>query len=298
MVHRVLKSMTGFGRGEFMDAEHRLVVEVKAVNHRYNEIVIRMPKNLGSLEDKIRKTVAATLQRGRIDVFVTVDEYGEKNRGVRVDKELAIAYHKALKELGELLGAPAGESAHQISRYPDVLRVEEVSTDVEGLWAKLQTAVEAAVQNLMAMRLAEGASIEQDMAARIDAIAANVNVVEERAPQVLAEYREKLLARMREVLATVGAEPDEVRLLQEAALFGDRISIAEELVRLRSHLRQFKETLASGEAVGRKLDFIVQEMNRETNTIASKANDFTVANVVVEIKSEIEKVREQIQNIE
>lgn len=294
----MLKSMTGFGRGEFMDAEHRLVVEVKAVNHRYNEIVIRMPKNLGSLEDKIRKTVAATLQRGRIDVFVTVDEYGEKNRGVRVDKELAIAYHKALKELGELLGAPAGESAHQISRYPDVLRVEEVSTDVEGLWAKLQTAVEAAVQNLMAMRLAEGASIEQDMAARIDAIAANVNVVEERAPQVLAEYREKLLARMREVLATVGAEPDEVRLLQEAALFGDRISIAEELVRLRSHLRQFKETLASGEAVGRKLDFIVQEMNRETNTIASKANDFTVANVVVEIKSEIEKVREQIQNIE
>ncbi len=294
----MLKSMTGFGRGEFMDAEHRLVVEVKAVNHRYNEIVIRMPKNLGSLEDKIRKTVAATLQRGRIDVFVTVDEYGEKNRGVRVDKELAIAYHKALKELGELLGAPAGESANQISRYPDVLRVEEVSTDVEGLWAKLQTAVEAAVQNLMAMRLAEGASIEQDMAARIDAIAANVDVVEARAPQVLAEYREKLLTRMREVLAAVGAEPDETRLLQEAALFGDRISIAEELVRLRSHLRQFKETISSGEAVGRKLDFIVQEMNRETNTIASKANDFTVANVVVEIKSEIEKVREQIQNIE
>ena len=294
----MLKSMTGFGRGEFMDAEHRLVVEVKAVNHRYNEIVIRMPKNLGSLEDKIRKTVAATLQRGRIDVFVTVDEYGEKNRGVRVDKELAIAYHKALKELGELLGTPAGESASQISRYPDVLRVEEVSTDVEGLWAKLQTAVEAAVQNLMAMRLAEGANIEQDMAARIDAIAANVDVVEERAPQVLAEYREKLLARMREALAAVGAQPDEARLLQEAALFGDRISIAEELVRLRSHLRQFKETLSSGEAVGRKLDFIVQEMNRETNTIASKANDFTVANVVVEIKSEIEKVREQIQNIE
>ncbi len=242
--------------------------------------------------------MAATLQRGRIDVFVTVDEYGEKNRGVRVDKELAIAYHKALKELGELLGAPAGDSAHQISRYPDVLRVEEVSTDVEGLWAKLQTAVEAAVQNLMAMRLAEGANIEQDMAARVDAIAANVDAVEARAPQVLAEYREKLLARMREVLAAVGAEPDEARLLQEAALFGDRISIAEELVRLRSHLRQFKETLSSGEAVGRKLDFIVQEMNRETNTIASKANDFTVANVVVEIKSEIEKVREQIQNIE
>ncbi len=294
----VLKSMTGFGRGEYLDAEYRLVAEIKAVNHRYNEIVIRMPKNLGSLEDKIRKTVAGTLQRGRIDVFVAVDEYGEKNRAVRVDKDLAIAYHKALKELGELLGAPNGNDAHQISRYPDVLRVEEVATDIEGLWPKLQTALEAAVQNLMAMRLAEGANIGQDMAARIDAIAGHVETVSQRAPQVLSEYREKLLGKMRDLLATLGAEPDEARLVQEAALFADRISITEELVRLQSHLKQFKLTLASDEAVGRKLDFIVQEMNRETNTIASKANDFAMANVVVEIKSEIEKVREQIQNIE
>jgi uncharacterized protein (TIGR00255 family) len=295
---QVLKSMTGFGRGEYLDAEYRLVVEIKAVNHRYNEIVIRMPKNLGVLEDKIRKTVAATLQRGRIDVFAAVEEYGEKNRAVRVDKDLAIAYHKALKELGELLASPVGDNVHQIARYPDVLRVEEATTDAAGLWPKLQAAVDAAVQNLMAMRLAEGASIGQDMTARIDAIAAKVAFVAERAPQVLSEYREKLLGRMRDLLAAVGAEPDEARLLQEAALFADRISITEELVRLQSHLRQFKETLASGDAVGRKLDFIVQEMNRETNTIASKANDFTVANTVVEIKSEIEKVREQIQNIE
>ncbi|HWQ61829.1 MAG TPA: YicC/YloC family endoribonuclease [Negativicutes bacterium] len=294
----MLKSMTGFGRGEYLDAEYRFVAEVKAVNHRYNEIVIRMPKNLGSLEDKIRKTVAGTLQRGRIDVFVAVDEYGEKNRAVRVDKDLAIAYHKALKELGELLDAPNGNDANHIARYPDVLRVEETATDVEGLWPKMQAALEAAVQNLMAMRLAEGANIEQDMVARIDAIAGHVAFVGERAPQVLSEYREKLLGRMRDLLAAVGAEPDEGRLLQEAAMYADRISITEELVRLQSHLKQFKVTLTSGEAVGRKLDFIVQEMNRETNTIASKANDFAVANVVVEIKSEIEKVREQIQNIE
>lgn len=294
----VLKSMTGFGRGEYLDAEYRLVVEIKAVNHRYNEIVIRMPKNLGSLEDRIRKTVAGTLQRGRIDVFVAVDEYGEKGRVVRVDKDLAIAYHKALKELGELLDAPAGTDAYHISRYPEVLRVEEAATDVEGLWPKLQAALDAAVQNLMAMRLAEGANIEHDLAARIDAIAGHVAFVGERAPQVLAEYREKLLGRMRDLLAAVGAEPDEARLLQEAALFADRISITEELVRLQSHLKQFKVTLKSDEAVGRKLDFIVQEMNREANTIASKANDFALANVVVEIKSEIEKVREQIQNIE
>ncbi len=290
--------MTGFGRGEYMDGEHRFIVEIKAVNHRYNEIVIRMPKSLGSLEDKIRKTVAATLQRGRIDVFVSLDEYGEKNRLVRVDKELAIAYHKALKELGEIIAAPADDNVHQLARYPEVLRVEEVAADVEVLAAKLQAALTAAVDNLMAMRLAEGANIQADMLARVDKIAERICLIESRAPQVVSEYREKLLGRMRDLLATVGAQPDETRLLQEAALFADRIGIDEELVRLRSHLVQLRETLLADDAVGRKLDFIVQEVNRETNTIASKANDFAMANVVVEIKSEIEKVREQIQNIE
>lgn len=290
--------MTGFGRGEYMDGEHRFIVEIKAVNHRYNEIVIRMPKSLGSLEDKIRKTVAATLQRGRIDVFVSLDEYGEKNRLVRVDKELAIAYHKALKELGEIIAAPVDDNVHQLARYPEVLRVEEVAADVEVLAAKLQAALTAAVDNLMAMRLAEGANIQADMLARVDKIAERIDLIESRAPQVVSEYREKLLGRMRDLLATVGAQPDETRLLQEAALFADRIGIDEELVRLRSHLVQLRETLLADDAVGRKLDFIVQEVNRETNTIASKANDFAMANVVVEIKSEIEKVREQIQNIE
>jgi len=290
--------MTGFGRGEFLDSEHRFVVEIKAVNHRYNEIVIRMPKNLGALEDKIRKTVAGTLVRGRIDVFVAVDEYGEKGREVRVDKELAMAYHKALHGLGELVGAPVEDNVHQLARFPDVLRVEEASPDVEALWPKLQAALAEAVGNLMAMRLAEGASIEADLLARLEAIAGRVRFVEERAPQTVNEYREKLLARMRDLLAAAGAQPDDARLLQEAALYADRTNIAEELVRLGSHLQQFRNTLQSDEAVGRKLDFLVQEINRETNTIASKANDFAVASVVVEIKSEIEKVREQIQNIE
>lgn len=290
--------MTGFGRGEYMDGEYRFIVEIKAVNHRYNEIVIRMPKSLGSLEDMIRKTVAATLQRGRIDVFVSLDEYAEKNRQVRVDKELAIAYHKALKELGEIIAAPVDDNVHQLARYPEVLRVEEVAADVEVLAGKLKAALSAAVDNLMAMRLAEGANIQADMIARVDKIADRIGIIESRAPQVVSEYREKLLGRMRDLLANVGAQPDETRLLQEAALFADRIGITEELVRLRSHLVQLKETLLADDAVGRKLDFIIQEVNRETNTIASKANDFTMANVVVEIKSEIEKVREQIQNIE
>lgn len=294
----MVKSMTGFGRGEFMDHEHRFIVEIKAVNHRYNEIVIRMPKNLGPLEDKIRRNVSNTLARGRIDVFISMDEYGQQKKTVRIDKELAIAYHKALGDLAELFSTSVIDNVNNIAKYPDVIRVEEVAEDALALWSKLSQAVDVAVTNLMSMRIAEGVNIQQDLASRIKGIASYITVVEERAPQVLIEYREKILGRMRDLLATIGEEPDVGRMLQEAAIFADRTSITEEIVRLKSHLAQFTAALHANEAVGRKLDFIVQEINRETNTIASKANDFMIANVVVEIKSEIEKVREQIQNIE
>lgn len=294
----VLKSMTGFGRGEYIDSAHRIVVEIKAVNHRYNEIVIRMPKNLGSLEDKIRRSIANTILRGRVDAFITVDEYGEKKRTVRVDKELAMAYHNAMRELAGLLEVPATDNIYHISKYPEVFKVEEVAEDIEQLWPKLAAAIEVAVANLMKMRETEGANIEHDLLERVDKLNKYIAAVEERAPQILVEYREKLLSRMRELLAGVGAEIDEIRLLQETAIFADRTNFTEEIVRLKSHLAQFQATINSSDAVGRKLDFIVQEINRETNTIASKANDSAIANAVVEIKSEIEKVREQIQNIE
>lgn len=294
----MLKSMTGFGRGEYLDSGHRITVEIKAVNHRYNEIVIRMPKNLGSLEDKIRRIVANTLVRGRIDVFVTMDEYEQKKKVVRVDKELAMAYHKSLGALAELLSIPISDHLHQIATYPDVIKIEEITEDVLMLWPKLSSAIDMAISNLMNMRLAEGLNIKQDLVSRIEHITSYLIIVEERAPQVIIEYREKILGRMRELLASIGSEPDEGRLLQETALFADRTSITEELVRLKSHLAQIATTLNANEAVGRKLDFIVQEINRETNTIASKANDFKIANLMVEIKSEIEKIREQIQNIE
>lgn len=294
----MLKSMTGFGRGEYIDSNHRIIVEIKAVNHRYNEVVIRMPKTLGSLEDKIRRTIANTILRGRVDAFITVDEYGEKKRTVRVDKELAMAYHNAMKELALLLEMPVADNIYHLSKYPEVFKVEEVTEDVAQLWPKLSTAIEAAIANLMTMRETEGTNIEQDLLERVDKLYTYIAAVEERAPQILTEYREKLLLRMRELLAAVGSAPDETRLLQETALFADRTNFTEEIVRLKSHLAQFQATVKSSDAVGRKLDFIVQEINRETNTIASKANDSTIANVVVEIKSEIEKVREQIQNIE
>lgn len=290
--------MTGFGRGEYLNSEYRWIVEIKAVNHRYNEIVIRMPKCLGVLEDKIRRRVANTLQRGRIDVFITMDEYAAKKRTVRVDKELAIAYHSALRDLAALFSVSQTDNIYHISKYPDVIRVEEIEEDTLLLWPMLEKAVDGAIDNLMSMRKAEGENIQKDLLKRLDTLAKHIRVVEERAPQVLAEYREKTLARMRELLNSINAEPDDGRLLQEAAIFADRISIAEEMVRLASHLSQMRTTLFSDEAVGRKLDFLVQEINRETNTIASKANDYTIANVVVEIKSEIEKFREQIQNIE
>jgi len=273
--------MTGFGRGEFQDNEHRLIVEIKAVNHRYNEIVIRMPKNLGPLEDKIRRSVSNLLARGRIDVFITMDEYGQKKKAVRIDKELAIAYNKALKDLGDLFSIAVNDNIQQIAKFPDVIKVEEVTEDVLILWPKLTQAVDMALTNLMSMRLAEGRNIQQDLVLRITDIESYITAVEKRAPQVLVEYKEKILSRMRELLATIGEEPDAGRLLQETAIFADRTSITEELVRLKSHLTQFRAALNADDAVGRKLDFIVQEINRETNTIASKANDFNVAHVIL-----------------
>jgi uncharacterized protein (TIGR00255 family) len=294
----VLKSMTGFGRGEYLDEAHHLTVEIKAVNHRFNEIVVRMPKNLGSLEDKIRRAVSKHLVRGRIDVFITFDEYSQKKYSVRVDKELAIAYHNSLKELADLFALPMGKDIFQIANYPDVIRVEEQSEDVNFLWPKISTALDTSVASLLKMRLDEGANIERDLSARVDKVAGYVSTIEQRAPAIITEYRDRLLGRMKDLLSSADMEPDETRLLQETALFAERINFTEEVVRLRSHLSQFKAALSANEPVGRKLDFIVQEINRETNTVASKTNDYSVANVVVEIKSEIEKIREQIQNIE
>jgi len=294
----VLKSMTGFGRGECFDENRRFIVEMKAVNHRYNEVVIRMPKKFGSLEDKIRKQVTNSLSRGRIDVFVTADEYSEGKRNVVVDKELAIGYHKALQELAGMLSIPPHENVSLLTSFPDVLKVEEVHEEAITFWPNLSVAVDAAIQNLMTMRQEEGANIYQDLMMRIDKLQGLVAQVEVNAPNVWKQYRNSLLDRMRDLLAEVGAEPDESRLLQECAIFADRTNFTEELVRLQSHFNQFRSSLALEEPVGRKLDFIVQEMNREANTIASKANDVSIANLVIDIKSEIEKVREQIQNIE
>lgn len=299
----MLKSMTGFGRGEFEDESFSITVEMKTVNHRYNEVAIRLPRFLNPLEDRIRKTILKTVNRGRIDVFINADYTTSDNCSLKVDKNLAAAYHRALQEVGEAIGADgatingAVELLH-IARCPEVINVKEGFFDVETVWPKVQQAVEQAVANLVAMREAEGGNIYGDFIYRADLIAEKLAEIEERSPKVVEEYQAKLSERLNNLLEdhNIAVEPE--RLLQEVAIFADRTSITEEIVRLKSHIKQFKIIIASDQPVGRKLDFLIQEFNREANTIASKANDYTLAQIVVDVKAEIEKIREQIQNIE
>lgn len=295
----MFKSMTGFGRGEYQDSDHRFIVEIRSVNHRFNEIVIRVPKNLGGVEDRIRKSIAGALARGRIDIVITADDFMERRRTIRVDKGLANGYYQAVKDVAETCGLDIrAVSAYDIAKFPDVLKVEEMTEDLETLWPKLSDAINQALANLMAMRTAEGENIYRDLTARIGRIRELGSAIALRAPAIVEEYRVKLRERCREILSEVNAAPDEVRLLQEVAIMADRTNITEELVRLESHLDQFGNAMRGENAVGRKLDFILQELNRETNTIGSKSNDISTSGLMVELKSEIEKVREQIQNIE
>lgn len=299
----MLKSMTGFGRGEYEDNGFSITVEMKTVNHRYNEVSIRLPRFLNPLEDKIRKTILKTVNRGRIDVYINADYTSSENCTLKVDKKLAAAYHQALQEIGASIGVndiginTAAEVMY-LARCQDVINVKEGFFDVESVWPKVEAAVSMAVDNLVKMRTVEGGNIYGDFIYRADLIAEKLALIEQRSPQVVAEYQAKLTERLNGLLAEHNITVEPERILQEVAVFADRASITEEIVRLKSHIKQFKQIIASDQPVGRKLDFLIQEFNREANTIASKANDYTLAQIVVEIKAEIEKIREQIQNIE
>jgi len=299
----MVKSMTGFGRGCYEEENFSIAIEIKSVNHRYSETAIRLPHFLNPLEDKIRKTILASLSRGRIDVFVTARYTAQGAVQVTVDKSLAEAYHNALREVGEAIKIQSPSFSEQaeilyLARCPEVITAKEGVFDCEAYWPKIKKAVDEAVNALVSMREAEGRNIVADFYKRLDLIEHNVLEIEKRSPQVVAEYQAKLSDRLDILLADkkITADPD--RVLQEVAIFADRVSITEEIVRLKSHIHQFRIILASSEPVGRKLDFLIQEFNREANTIASKANDFELAKIVVDVKAEIEKVREQIQNIE
>ena len=290
--------MTGFGRGVYSDEEVKFVVEIKTVNHRYNDIFIKMPKTLNQLEDKIRTTITSKIHRGRVDISISMELFNNSNKKVNVDKKLAIAYDNVLRELAVALEIPYTTALLEIAKQPDVLVIREDEADITIFADKLNLALTAALENILQMRTIEGQNIKNDLLSRVCKLEGLVSTIKVQEPIITNDYRDKLLVKVKEFINDSNVVVDEGRLLQEVALFADRINFTEELVRLSSHFIQFKTNLEVSEPIGRKLDFIVQEINRETNTIASKANDFTVANIIVELKSEIEKIREQIQNVE
>lgn len=292
----MVKSMTGYGRGESEHEGRSFTVEIRSVNHRFCEVVIRLPKYYVALEDRVRKLIQEKVSRGRLDVFVTVDDRGAGNKTVQVDKELAMAYYNALEDLRKTIGLEEKPGVVDIARLPDVIVLEEVQEDLEELWVLLSRAVDQAAGRLVEMRAAEGQRLKEDLLRRVAKLAEYTEAIARRAPLVVQEYRDKLQNRLKELVAEV--EVDENRLAAELAFFADRSNITEELVRLRSHFQEMLSTLESDEAVGRKLDFLVQEMNREFNTIGSKSNDLDISSTVVAAKSEVEKIREQVQNIE
>ena len=292
----MIKSMTGFGRGENSQDGKEFTVEIKTVNHRYSDVFIRMPRQIGFLEDKVRELVGKAVSRGKIDVYITYSNYSDDAKLVTLDEGLAKTYIYATQSLRDKFALKDDITVSLISRYPDVLKVEQAQEDEELLWSLLKTAVVKALDALIKMREVEGEGLRNVLLDRADYIDSIVEEIAKRAPEIPKEYKLKLTTRIKELL---DQQPiDENRLATEVAVFADRCSIDEELVRLASHIGQLREALSIDQPVGRKLDFLVQEMNREINTIGSKANDLSITKNVVEVKSEIEKIREQIQNIE
>jgi len=292
----MIKSMTGFGRASLEIDGYIITVELKSVNHRYFEFSCRLPRQYGFVEDKLKSFINSKVSRGKVDCFLTIEALNTDDAMVVVNHTLAGAYVTALKELAEAYNLKEDFGAATVSRCPDVLVVKKAEQDEEKIWQYVQSAAAQAVDKFIEMRMVEGAKMKEDVLSRCNTILDCVSFVEERSPQTVKEYNDKLVARVHELLGDVSL--DEGRILQEVAVFADKVAVAEETVRLRSHIEQLHSFLESKEAVGRKMDFLVQEMNREANTIGSKANDVEIARRVVDIKAEIEKIREQIQNIE
>lgn len=292
----MIRSMTGYGRYQDTVDGMDITVEIKAVNHRYYEYSSRLPRAYGFLDDKLKAYLQGSISRGKVDVYVFIDTADAPGSRVTVNHSLVQGYLKALGEIAETYGLRNDVSVMSLARYPDLLTVHREAEDEEAVWAAVRTVADVALNRFLQMREKEGEKLQEDILSRAAAILEAVGRVEERSPQTVREHMDKVQARMRELLGT--ATVDEQRLLTEAALFADKIAVAEETVRLRSHISQLEHMLAGNEAVGRKLDFLVQEINREANTIGSKAQDVQLARVVVDIKAEIEKIREQIQNIE
>ncbi len=292
----MIKSMTGFGRNEVSEEKRKITVEIKSVNHRYLDVNIKMPKKLSFFEAAIRTELKKYMQRGKVDVFIAYEDFTESNVCVKYNKELAAEYMGYLEKMAEDFGLDNDIRVSALSRYPEVLTMEEQSVDEEEIWKALCGAVQGAAEKFAETRLKEGEALKTDLIAKLDGMLDHLSFIEERSPQLVEEYKDKLRERVRELLEDTQIE--ESRLLLEVTLFADKICVDEELVRLRNHIETTRQTLVDGGSIGRKLDFIAQEMNREANTILSKTNNMEISNRAIELKTEIEKVREQIQNIE
>ena len=292
----MIKSMTGFGRCEIAENNRKFTVEMKSVNHRYLDVNIKMPKKLNFFESAIRAELKNYISRGKVDVFIAYEDLTEENTSIRYNKQVAAEYLKYLKDMAEEFGLENDVRVSTLSRYPEVFTMEEVTVDEEELWKTLQKAVKTAAEGFVETRIVEGENLKNDLITKLDGMLKLVDFIAERSPQIIAEYRNKLADKVKDLLGDV--QVDENRLLTEVTIFADKVCVDEELVRLRSHIETTKKTLMEGGSIGRKLDFIAQEMNREANTTLSKSNDLEISNCAIELKTEIEKVREQIQNIE
>lgn len=292
----MIKSMTGFGRCELSNEKRKITMELKSVNHRYLDVNIRMPKKLNFFESAIRTLLKEYMQRGKVDMFISYEDYSEQTLAVKYNATIAKEYLTYLQQMADEFNLENDIRVSSLSRYPEVLTMEEQSADEDELWSDLSQAIREACTQFVATRTTEGEHLKQDLVEKLHHMRDNVDKVEQRAPQIIAEYRSKLMEKVNELLGDT--QIDEARLSTEIVLFADKICTDEETVRLKSHITSMLNALERSEGIGRKLDFIAQEMNREANTILSKSNDLETSDIAIELKTEIEKVREQIQNIE
>ena len=292
----MIKSMTGFGRAVAETDGYVITVEIKSVNHRYFEFSSRIPRQYGFLDDKLKSYINSRVSRGKVECYVSIDALNTEAAQVVVNNTLASAYVSALKELSKNYDLKEDFGASTVARFQDVLVVKKADEDEEKIWSYVKSVTDTALDKFIAMRTVEGEKMKNDISSRADYILSCVEYIEKRSPETVKEYNDKLVERVHDLIGDVSL--DEGRVIQEVAIYADKVAVAEETVRLRSHLDQLKAFINADEPVGRKMDFLVQEINRETNTIGSKENDVDIARKVVDIKAEVEKIREQIQNIE
>ena len=292
----MIKSMTGYGRAEYADEDLKIAVEIKSVNNRYLDIGIKMPRQLGMLEAGIRAELKKYISRGKVDVYITYEDLKEANMQVKYNSKIAGEYLKYLRQMAQEYGLDNDIRVSTLSKYPDVLTMEEEPMDPVQLWDRLRAVVDEAAENFREARVREGEFLRNDLIGKLNEMQGHVDFITERSPQIIAAYRQRLCDKVKELIGD--AVIDDSRIVQEVTIYADKVCVDEELVRLQSHIKATREALDGSEGIGRKLDFIAQEMNRESNTILSKSDNLEVSDRAIELKTTVEKVREQIQNIE